>query len=69
VARLRVDRDRGVSVISKGEKEVEELRRAVRASEEAEAEMVREEPVYTVRVIPRRRKGKRRGVVKEKRSA
>jgi hypothetical protein len=68
-ARLRVDRDMGVSVISREEKEVEDLRRAVRASEEAEAEMVREEPVYSVRVIPRRTKGKRRGVVEEKRSA
>lgn len=71
--RRRVSRlgpaDRGVSVITREEKEMGDLRRAIRASEEAEVEMVREEPVYPVRVIPSRRKGKRRGVVEEKGSA
>ncbi|KAK0616709.1 hypothetical protein B0T14DRAFT_556147 [Immersiella caudata] len=55
-ARLGVDR--GVSVISREEKEMEELRRAIRASEE-ELERVTEAPAYSVRVVPLRKKGKR----------
>ena len=63
--RLRGDRGRGVLVITREEKEVEDLRKVVRESEGADVEMVREEPVYSVRVVPRRRKGKRGGVVRD----
>jgi hypothetical protein len=60
--------DRGVSVISREEKEMEDLRRAIRASEE-DAQRAREEeeePVYSVRVIPLRKKGKGKDVEKDK---
>ncbi|KAK4452758.1 hypothetical protein QBC34DRAFT_435587 [Podospora aff. communis PSN243] len=57
---------RGVSVISREElEEMEDLQRAIRASEEdARRRGEEEEPVYSVRVIPLRKKGKGKGVEK-----
>lgn len=51
--------DRGVSVISRENKELDDLRRAIAASEEdlSVGGIVHDEPVYSVRVIPLRRKG------------
>ncbi|KAK4449732.1 hypothetical protein QBC34DRAFT_82944 [Podospora aff. communis PSN243] len=52
--------DRGVSVISREEKEMQDLRRAIAASKEdvSLSEIVHDEPNYSIRVMPLRRKKK-----------